>query len=269
MKEFKSQKIKAVLKVLLKKKGLTYDALAEQMECSVPTIKRILGPEELTLNRLLHLCDILDTNLAEIETLTAEEETGSPSFTEEQDAFLAKNKNYFAYLMKLFDGMTPKQIADEYQLTARSTDKYLIGLEKHDLIRVTGKQKVKPAFKTIPNLGNAALARAHSESFIKGVAYFFIDLVREGLYSQKKKEERNQASFSTQVVKISKASYQAWVEEQNKSLRSFEKLATYEEKTKAPEELMSAVIVSAHTILKHDYEGLKKFSSTFGEITNF
>jgi hypothetical protein len=51
VKEFKSQKIKAVIKDLLKKKNITYEDLAEQLECSVPTIKRILGPEELTLNR--------------------------------------------------------------------------------------------------------------------------------------------------------------------------------------------------------------------------
>lgn len=268
MQEFKSQRIKAVVKSLLKKKGMTYEQLAEQMDYSVPTIKRILGGEELSLNRLLQLCDILDTNLSEIEVLTQEPEGETPSFTEAQDEYLAKNKNYFAYLMKLYSGMTPKQIAEQYGLTERSTDKYLIGLEKHDLIKVSGT-RVRPAFKRNPSLGRGHLARAHAESLIKAASYFFIELVREGLYSKKSPEEKNKALFSIATARVSRVSYEAFIEEQQKAFRNFEKLAAFEEKTKDPSELMTAVFVNSHTIVKNDYEGLKSLENTFGEITNF
>lgn len=267
MQDFKSQRIKVVLKGLLKKKGMTYEDLAEVMDCSVPTIKRILGAEELSLNRLLHLCEILGTNLSEIEVLTQEPEGDRPSFTEEQDEFLAKNQNFFAYLMRLYSGMSPKQIAEEFKLTERSTDKYLLGLEKYDLIKVSGS-RVRPAFKRNPTLGRGALARAYAESLVKAASYFFIELVREGLYSPKSEEEKNKTLFSIATVTVSRASYQAFVEEQQKAFRNFEKLAAFEEKTKAPSDLMTAVFVDAHTLVKKDYEGLRRLDNSLGEITN-
>ncbi|WP_413288042.1 helix-turn-helix domain-containing protein [Bdellovibrio sp. HCB337] len=270
MQEFKSQKIKAVIKDLLKKKDITYEDLAEQMECSVPTIKRILGPEELTLNRLLQLCEIVNIDLAELEALSGEEEARDEKFTEQQEAFLAKNQSYFAYLMKLFGGETPKQIAEKYGLTQRSTDKYLIGLEKQGLIRVTGKQKVKPAFSGMPSLGNGVLAKVHYESFIKNAGQFFVDVVTEGFRTgfKDKEGEKTRSVFRVHASKISRASFEAWAEEQEKAMRQLEKLASFEEKTKDPSELMTTVIIQANTLVKNDYKGLELLESTMGTVTN-
>jgi len=270
MQEFKTQKIKAVIKDLLKKKDITYEDLAVQMECSVPTIKRILGPEELTLNRLLQLCEIVEIDLGELEVLTGDDKASEEKFTPEQEAFLAKNKNHFAYLFKIIGGYSPKQIAEKYGLTQRSTDKYLIALEKHDLIRVTGKQKVKPAFKDFPHLGKGILGEAHYGSFIQNVADFFIHTGREG-YRKNFVEDDGQKSsvlFSTTAAKVSRASYEAFVEEREKAMRNFSKLCDFEEKTKDASELMTAVISQANTIVKNDYKGLELIENTMGEVTN-
>lgn len=268
MKEFKSQKIKTVLKSLLKKKDITYEDLADQMECSVPTIKRILGQEELTLNRLLQLCEIVEIDLADLETLIHEEKRSDEKFTDDQEKFLAKNTNFFAYLMTLFEGKTPKQIAEENNLTQKSTDKYLIGLEKLDLIKVTGKQKVKPAFKSLPTLGNGPLGRIYAEAFVQSGAKFFSNTIHE---SQNKltSEEKVNAKFSLQGMKVEKATYDAWIEEQQKSLLAFEKLCQFEEKTKPEESLMTVVVMRAHTIVKNDYPGLNTLKNALGNITNF
>lgn len=269
MKEFKSQKIKAVIKDLLKKKDITYEDLAEQLDCSVPTIKRILGPEELTLNRLLQLCEIVEIDLAELEAMTKEGSTKEERFTPAQEEFLAKNKSYFAYLMSLFSGETPKQIAEKHKLTQRSTDKYLIGLEKHDLIRVTGKQKVKPNFKNIPHLGSGVLGKLYYEHFISKTGQFFVDLITDGFRNNfDDKKDKSSAKWGVQSAKVTRASYEAWVEEQEKAMRNFEKLASFEEKTKDPSELMLAVVVQANTIVKQDYKGLSLLESIMGDITN-
>ncbi len=270
MKGFKSQKIKTVIKELLKKKSITYEDLAEQLECSVPTIKRILGPEELTLNRLLQLCEIVDIDLAELEAMIGAGEVREVHFTPEQETFLAKNRSFFAYLMQLFSGGTPKQIAEKFGLTQRSTDKYLIGLEKQGLIRVTGKQKVKPNFKGIPTLGSGVLGDIYYENAIRNSGEFFLELVREGF--RKKGDdgakEKVSAKFGVQSCKISRASYKAWIEEQEKAMRNLEKLASFEEKTKDEGELMTAVIIQANTIVENDYKGLELLEKTMGEVTN-
>ncbi|MBC7464598.1 MAG: helix-turn-helix transcriptional regulator [Bdellovibrio sp.] len=267
MKEFKSQKIKSVLKSLLKKKDITYEDLAAQMECSVPTIKRMLGAEELSLNRLLQLCEIVEIDLADLEALTKEEKSQNEKFTPEQEKFLAKNTNFFAYLMNLFDGKTPKQIAESNQLTQKSTDKYLIALEKLELIKVTGSQKVKPNFKNVPHLGNGPLGRTYADAFVHSGAKFFSKIIQESLNSHPE-GEKVKAKFSLNGSKVTKASYEAWVQQQESSNLAFEKLCKFEEKTKPTEELVTVVIMQAHAPVENDYSGLKQLENSLATIVN-
>jgi transcriptional regulator with XRE-family HTH domain len=268
MKEFKSQKIKSVIKDLLKKKNLTYEELAESLECSIPTVKRILGPEELTLNRLLQLCEIVEIDLAELETLTHDTEVPEEKFTEAQETFLAKNPNFFAYIMKLLYGSSPSEIAQTHNLTQRSTDKYLIGLERAELIKVTGRQKVKPVFKRGPTLGNGPLAKIHFASFINSAASFFKEIVTEGVSTPKGQKTTSPGRFVVQTMKITKASYDAWIEEQEKALRTLEKIALFEGKTKDPSELQTAVVVQGNAIMAYDHKALKILEGAAGEIPN-
>lgn len=268
MKEFKSQRIKEAIKELLKKKGLTYENLAEELECSVPTIKRILGPEELSLNRLLQLCEILDVTLSDLEVMTKSLKEEAPHFTPEQEEFLAKNKNFFAYLMQIYSGETPKAIAQKHGLTDRSTDKYLIGLEKKELIHVTGALKVKPAFKEMPNLGVGILGKTYFESLVTTGARYFIETIRAGFRKDPKSTEWNKAKYSIQGLKVTQASYMAYTEQRNRAFRDFEKLAAFEEKTKDPSELMTAVILEANSLVPNDHECLHLIENALGEITN-
>lgn len=268
MEKFKSHKIKSVLKTLLKKKSLTYEELGAKLECSVPTVKRILGSEELSLNRLLKICGILDIDLAELETLTKSENVKEAKFTEAQEVFLVKNKSYFAYLMKIFGGETPKQIAASHGLSQRSTDKYLINLEKQGLVHVTGAQRVRSTFKAAPNLGNGDLAKSHFESLIEGGSQFFVDLIHGELNSTVKLEERVGSKFSIFSQKVSKETYQAWAIEKNKALNEFSRLAAFEEKTKDSTELMTVVLLDAHALVDNNYRGLKALDNSLGEIVN-
>ncbi|MDG0816737.1 helix-turn-helix domain-containing protein [Bdellovibrio svalbardensis] len=266
MNEFKIQQLKSVIKDLLKKKKMTYEDVANELNCSVPTVKRILGDEELTLSRLLELCDILEVNLTDLETLTKTTSDKVERFTEEQQIFLAKNKNFLAYLVHLFDE-TPEQIAEKYKLTQKSTDKYLLGLEKNNLIKVNAKLKVKPAFKQLPSLENGPLAKAYYEGFIQNSANFFIQNISERLYSPNDGKETPKG-FSVQNIVVTEESYKAFITENLKSFESFIKLASYEEKSKPKEQLKSAVVLQAFTIVEQDYKGLEILTKALGEIIN-
>ena len=54
------------------------------------------------------------------------------------------------------------------------------------------------------------------------------------------------------------------------SLDNFDRvlMASFEEKTKDPSELMTAVIVQANTLVKNDYKGLDLLERAMGEVTN-
>lgn len=269
MTDFKSQQIKTVLKDLLRKKKITYETVAAEFSCSVPTIKRILGPEELTLSRLLQFCELLDITLGDIEVLTKSTAEPTDTFTEEQQIFLAKNGHFLSYLMKLYE-MPPEQIAEKYQLSARSTDKYLLTLEKLGLIKVNGKQRVRPAFKQLPSLGHGVLARAHFEKFVSAGSQFFTKHLSDILYSQNPLQESRgrKQGFSLNAVSVTETSYRNYVEEILKVQEAFLKLSSYEEKSQPPEKLKTAVIMGGWTLVDSDYKELALIENTLGEIKN-
>ena len=84
-------KIKAALKQVLKKQNHTYADLAKVWGCSVPTVKRQLGPEEMPLSRLLTALEWLDLTLSDLHKIAESEELEAPKYTQRQNEFLAKN----------------------------------------------------------------------------------------------------------------------------------------------------------------------------------
>lgn len=267
MSDFKSQQIKNVLKDLLKKKKMTYEDVAEEFQCSVPTVKRILGPEELSLSRLLQFCELLDVTLSEVEVLINSEAKEREEFTEAQQLFLAKNRSFLSYLISLYN-MTPAEIAVKHKLTQRSTDKYLIGLEKQELIRVTGKQRVKPRYKQLPSLGRGVLAKAYYENFMKCGTQFFIQNIGDSLYAQSQSQDTTKRGFALNSFKVTPESYKAYVEENLKAQAAFLRLAGYEEKSQPPGKLMTAVFIEAWTLVENDNKNLELLNKSFSEVTN-
>lgn len=265
MKEMNSQKIKSVFKNLLKKKNITYEEVAKQLDCSLPTVNRILGPEEITLTRMLELCEILDLPFSDLAAMTKEDLQEEERFTEEQETFLAKNGHFFSYYVKLLGNENPKQIAEEYGLNQRSTDKYLIALENQGLIKVTGKSKVRAVFQSMPALGKGPLGKMYYEKIIGAGSRFFIDHIRKNI---QKSPGATSAKVAVNASKMTKASYAKFVEEQERLFNHYKQISDLEGKIKKPSELMTVVMMSGHTLAYNDDEGLKGLDRVFGEIKN-
>ena len=268
MTDFKSQQIKTVLKDLLRKKKMTYEDVAETLECSVPTVKRILGPEELTLTRLLEFCDILEVTLSDIEVLTNMTKVAEENFTQEQEEFFAKNGHYLSYFLKLYE-MTPDKIAEKYKLNQRSTDKYLMTLENLGAIVVNAKQKVRPAFKEMPSLGHGTLAKAHFEKFVNSGNNFFIKHLSDRLYAAEDLKKANlKVGYSLNAITCTDSTYRNYIDETIKAREAFGKLASYEEKSQPAEKLKTAVIMAGWTFVDSDNKDLEFIGNTLGEIRN-
>lgn len=266
MSDFKSEQIKSVIKDLLKKKKMTYEDVAVELACSTPTVKRILGPEEITLSRLLEFCDLLDITLSDIEVLIKAGKEERPEFTDEQQLFLAKNPYHFVYLMALYES-SPQQIAEKHKLTPRSTEKYLISLEKQNLIKVSGKQRVRPTYKTMPSI-DRELGKKHFENMIKISSQFFIQNISDFIYAQTTEKKRAKSTFSITQLKVTEESYKAYILEQTKNFEAFLKLSDYEVKSRPENELKVAVVLRANTFIEPDDRNLQDLQNAFGEIRN-
>lgn len=270
MKEVASLKLKEALKRQLKLKKIGYQELAEHLNCSVPTVKRILTQEELTLSRLLAILEFLNLSLGELEMLAGQGDSGEVLFTPEQEKFLAENPHFLTYMLQLYGGDTPKKIAEKYKLDARATDKYLMGLEKHGLIKVTGKLRVKPRYKQVPHLGDGPLAKKYLESIISTSAALFMKMINDDIFSleqsRRPKEQRVPKTFAFQGVKAKPETYKRYFTEQKKAMDEFQKAATYEEKTMDESELKTAVVLFAGSLVENDYPALDSINNVFGMI---
>ncbi|WP_413576919.1 helix-turn-helix domain-containing protein [Bdellovibrio sp. HCB290] len=274
MTEVEIQKIKTVLKNQLKKNKMTYEALAEELDVSVPTIKRWLGDAELGLSELLRICSVLNLNLAEIQALVDQEKkNNSHELTLEQQAFFAKNMNYLGYYSQIIDGRTPEEIAKKFGLTKLSTDKYLVKLEKIGVIKVTGKQKVKSAFPVAPSFGTGALSQAVYSQIIRGLGKFFETALSDFMRKLKTSspEELGKtlpANLTYQRLRLTRESYTKWSKDYYQGIRQLETISKIEEKAYDEKDLVTVVMSDSHCAVPHDYFALENLDTLFGKIVN-
>ncbi len=270
MESFKIGEIKAVLKSLLKKKKQTYLDLAEHLNCSEPTVKRILGLEELSLSRLLQICDFLNITLAEIENLIQKGGREEFHLSEKQQLFLVQNKSHFAYLMEIYNGLSAEQIADKYNLSQKSTQKYLIQLEKFDLVKVI-KNKVRPFNKAFPSLSNGPLGVAFYKAFIQNSSAFFIDHISDQIAQRKNihsSASKGGSIYSVQTMNVSAETFKLAVKEMQARMYELERTASFEEKNLPEDQLKTGVMMLASAVVDQKDKGLETIQRSFGEIVN-
>lgn len=265
MKDISIQKIKSAIKDQLMKKDITYYEVAEYLQCSLPTVNRILGPEEIGLTRIIELCELIGISFSELGALVNDETVKRETFSPDQEAFLAKNPNFFAYFMKLQSGDTPKKISEDSKLNQRSNEKYLIGLENQGLIKVSGKSRVRTIFKHLPHLGSGPLGKLYFERIITSAGRFFVDHVRSAINLNRSPES---TQFTLMGTAMTRATYLKYVEESEQLFNHYQRISALEEKVKKPADLMVAVLVRGHALVDSKSENLKLLDNTFGEINN-
>lgn len=233
-------KIKAVIKQLLKKQDRSYADLARVWGCSVPTVKRQLGREELPLSRLLSLLEWLDLSLGDLHKLAESEDSDYPRYTLKQNEFLAKNPREFSFLMKLHEDMTPAKIAAEYKIPKDMLEKILIQLEKYDLISVGSGGKVRPAHNPSPRL-EGPLAEAHMGRIIDRMATFQKRRLTDVFARKARGLDVPKGSMSWVVTEVTEKTYLHYLPKFGQLLEEMVSVAKLEEMAKKKSELKVAI----------------------------
>lgn len=235
------RKIKAAIKQILKKQNHTYADLAKVWSCSVATVKRQLGQEELPLSRLLMLLEWLDLTLGDLHKLSNNENVMSPRYTVRQNEFLAKNPREFSFLMKLYQELTPQQIAQKYKLSASTLEKILIQLEKHDLIRVGASGRIKPFYAKMPSV-DGPLAQMHMRRIIDRMAAFQKSRIEDLISMHARGLEIPKGGLSWNVSDISETTYSQFVPKFHQLMEDLVAASKLEEKSMKKSELKIAVV---------------------------
>lgn len=262
-----ADELKNGVKVLMKKRGRTYANLAEHLDLSLPTVKRVLGPEEMSLGRLLQICDWLDVSLSDLETLAnLEVKRAVGEFTPEQEKFLSENPGFLAYFAHLHGSETPEKIARDYSLTARSTELYLLRLERIGLIRRDSKGRVRLAHRTFPNFSkDGPLVRSQYRQLIERFGDFFVRRFSKTLAGVEKPVPTWLTMFSG---RISRKTANDWETKYRELQRELERQSNLEEKLDVIEDECYFVLSHMHCMLEPRDPEIAGLKETLGRIVN-
>lgn len=265
--EVNLQKIKAALKHVLKQKDLNYKDVAGVWGCSEPTVKRLFGPEEIPLSRLLSLLEFLGLSLKELEAITQLDSLAQPLWTVKQNDFLAKNPRVFAFLMKMYEtDSTPQTIAKTYKIESKELDRILIQLEKHNLIRVTGRGIVKPFPAQVPQL-EGRLGAVHTERILDRMNRYLKSHIYENLARKMRglPGDNNKGKLFFAVTEITPKTYSEYRAKFERLHEDMMSAATVEQSSLPKSQLKKVVTLIAAMLNEADSPELQAIENIFGD----
>ena len=123
----------STLKQRLKAAGMTYRDVAQALDLSEPSVKRLLASGRLTLERLAQLCELLGLTMAE---LLQEAERSTPrlqTLTREQEAQLVSNEKLLLVAVCALNHWSLEDIVSAYCVSKAECIKNLLVLERMGL----------------------------------------------------------------------------------------------------------------------------------------
>lgn len=134
----------ALIKKELKARGIKYSELAELMDTSEVTVKRMLNNANISLSRMMFLSELLNLDLAELLVPSGKTKPTQSFFTEEQDKAFFEEPKLWSYFVELFyNSKSPQEIEKEHALTELSTYQFLRKLENLQLIQLNPKNNIE------------------------------------------------------------------------------------------------------------------------------
>jgi len=132
----------SALKQQLRLKSLHYRDVASRLKISERTVKRYFSGKGLTLEVLQQLADVVELDMLSLVILAQEQNVELPEMTRQQQAALRRSGLALAIYYFLNFGMTPAQIAREFDLQGQ-IDAVLQKLESFGLIHRFSPNGVK------------------------------------------------------------------------------------------------------------------------------
>ena len=101
----------ALLRQAMKARGVTFAALARQLDLSEPTVKRVFAERDCKLSRLNAICEVLDVDAADLFDRAERTEATPEALDAATEAALAGDSDLFAVFILMRDDMAPDAIA--------------------------------------------------------------------------------------------------------------------------------------------------------------
>lgn len=130
------------LKMILKKRKITYQELAETMNVSEITIKRLFSMGDPSLQKVIKICEILNIEFKTLIMSLESQNNKAQTFTLEQEKYFAEHMHFYYFYLQLKHN-NAEEIEAKFQLPQMEIYRRLRILEDLDLVEVFEGNKFK------------------------------------------------------------------------------------------------------------------------------
>ena len=127
----------------MKEKNILYADIGEAIGVSLPTVKRLMTDNDISLSRLVSICEKLEISFFDLIDRVRSENADSFRFTKEQEEFFGDHPDCLAFLFELAGGRSVTAIRQRHGISNRSVNRYLKQLEAVSLIERRPDDEVK------------------------------------------------------------------------------------------------------------------------------
>ena len=140
------------LKNQLKTRGLRYSDIAQHLQLSEGSVKRLLAEDsQVSLERLENICSLLDMEMSELFRLAYIKDNKLTSLTLKQEQRLINDKRLLLVAICVIKGYQFQQIVEQYQFTTTDLIQRLADLDRLNIIELLPENKIRlrisPSFR--------------------------------------------------------------------------------------------------------------------------
>lgn len=132
------------LKRLLKARGMTYATVAQGLDISEASVKRMFSRRDFTLQRLEDVCRIAGIEFADLTQAITSENTGMAHLTAEQEEEIVSDPTLLLVALCAVGNWTVEQIMHSYNLTLAECVGCLTRLDRRRIIELQPGNRIRP-----------------------------------------------------------------------------------------------------------------------------
>ena len=144
----------ATLKKHLRANGVTYADVAQALELSEPSVKRLFAQQGFTLPRLEKVCELAGMDLAELVADMQRQQRQVEQLTEKQETEIASDLLLLMVAVSVINGFSYSELLEHYQVSESECIRKLAQLDRLKLIDLLPDNRIK--LRIAPNFRWAA-----------------------------------------------------------------------------------------------------------------
>lgn len=138
-----TEDIVKALKRELRRQGMTYSSVAEKLDLSESSIKRMFANSSFSLKRLQQICDLVSLEIGDLAVIADEQRRDIEQLSEEQEEILVSDPKLLLVAFLLLNHWTVDKILESYQIDDLEMIQLLAKLDRLKIIDLLVDNKVR------------------------------------------------------------------------------------------------------------------------------